>query len=130
MGELMRKQIAREQLELVVDERAGVHAIVARLMMLETEMRDAIAQSDQEVIAVVVMRRIQSARFANEIAEPLHLVRAHVQILRSIGRHVEVMLGRDLLSKRNFLEEKSRQNRRIDEHFKRYGPKVRNAALH
>ena len=75
-----------------IDEASGLHPVVTRLVMFETEMGDAVAQCHQEVIVIVVPRTIQRTRLSDQIAPCIDLRAADSEIFGAIGSHVEKML--------------------------------------
>ena len=58
--------------------------------MLETDASYLVAQQEQEIIVIVVMRPIELIRLDGEPLVHLQLLRCDVQVLRRIGEEIEM----------------------------------------
>ena len=52
-----------------VDQGALAGAVVARFVVLQSEMRDVIAEREEEVVAAVVVRAEEGAGFLDQVLE-------------------------------------------------------------
>ena len=71
MGELVRQQAAAGGVEVSVHVGALAQAVVARLMVFQTEMRHVVAQTDEEVVMMVVANAKKRAGFHPDNAQVL-----------------------------------------------------------
>ncbi len=65
----MWKQETIQNKFAVVDERLRGHAVVAGLVVFEAEVRDLVAERDEEVIRAIVAALIESAGLAHQLVE-------------------------------------------------------------
>ena len=87
----MRQQVAGGAQGIRVDQRALAGAVVARFVVLQSEVRHVIAQRVKEVIAPVVARAEERAGFLHQVLEMADQLGAGLQRAVAIGRHVQVV---------------------------------------
>ena len=87
MHELVRQQVRRVAAQVVVQPPALAAAIVARLVVLEPEVRRVIGERDQEVVMPEVLRAEQRSRLAHQRAQRRHLGIRDLQPLFRVARH-------------------------------------------
>ncbi len=119
MGHLMRQQPGVQQAIFVVDHCALGHTVVARFMMFEAEMRNLIAQRQQEVILTVVARRIERAGFRHQPLVVGNGIGRNVEGGVTVGGDIEEMLNRAFGGQRNAAEMPPGQHRRIHQRGQR-----------
>src|ERR1044071_154115 len=80
----------------IVVQRHLFHAVVARLVMLESEMRDVVAEREQPVVMAEVIRAEQRARFCFELAVVVGERRPRFNRGRAVAGDVDAMWRRIL----------------------------------
>ncbi len=90
--------------------------------MFESEMRNVIAESKNEVVVAIVPRAKQLARLGDQVGHSLLVFRTHVQRVFAVGHDVHLVMdrltrGRDV----DVAIVEARSNRRVHEQIKRDG---------
>ena len=89
--------------------------IIARFVMLETEVRDLIAEREQKMIFAIMPGAEQRARFTNELSVFLDKIGRRVQGFVAVGGDVEIMRGCRTGTEFDAPEVTSGEDRRVDE---------------
>ena len=118
---------------LIVGERASArYAVVARLMMLEAEVRDLIAERHEEVIRPIVPALVERAGLPHQPVELGDVFLRQLDLLRPVGGHVEIVLRRNLRARADLAEVPPGEHRRIDQLLEAYrleGRRLARAAI-
>src|ERR1700677_1586431 len=83
-------------------------------MMFKAEVRDLIAECYEEVIGAVVAALVESAGLAYEAVEVGDVFFGEIDLFGAVGGHIEVVLGRNLGSERDFAEVAACEKRTAD----------------
>src|SRR5205085_3211550 len=107
----------------LVNERALGHTAVVRLMMFESEVRDAVAQGEEEVIVVVVLRARERLCLLDELAHAVYELRGGFERGGAVG--CDVHLDRWLRGlERDDAEVFAREHGRVNEVRQRGGREI------
>src|SRR5262245_50686897 len=100
MDELVREQRRCELAAAVVDESALGGSIIARLVMLQAEARDVIAQRIEEVVALIMASAEEGSALLDELFVGGDLVRRHLErggaVTDEVDRVCRALAGRDV----------------------------------
>jgi hypothetical protein len=96
VGELVGEQVGVPELMGVIGEALFAHAVVGGLAVLEALAAGGVAEREQEVVLVVVVRLVHRAGFTDEVIDLSESRGTDVNILGLVGDYVEEVLGRDL----------------------------------
>ena len=72
MREFVRQQVGSLK-KLWIEKKSLFGAVVTRFVVLHAVLRQVVAQSEQKIIAAIVPRAPERARFSHELAQVLHL---------------------------------------------------------
>ena len=95
-------------------------AVVAGLVVLQPLAAHVIAQGEDEVVGLVVVRLVKCRGLAHQARERIENGRLDVDILRRVTGDIEVVLGRDLRRQWNLAEVSPGDEWRIDQHLERH----------
>src|SRR3954465_1109216 len=90
MRVLVAEQIATENACAPVGEICPALAVFTGLVMLESDAAHAIAQEQQEIVMVVVVRTVKLVGLGDELLVLLHLVGRELQVLLLVSEQVEM----------------------------------------
>ncbi len=128
---ILVRQKSRGQFPSVLfDQRALVDAAVIRFVMLQSEMRDVIAQSQQEVVIGVMPCAKQNSRLLHQVAVMFPDFFRSIERGGAVGRNIEFR-GRIFAERRqgHDFQILARDYRTIHQHGQRNGRKM-NVAAH
>ena len=120
VDELMRQEMGVDAARVLVDQRALGDAIIARLVVLQPEVRRVVAEGIEEVVLAVVRGAEQRQRLVHQPAVRREQVGCHFEGRRGIGGHVDLVRWFRLRAERHLPEEGPGQNRRIDQRRERH----------
>jgi hypothetical protein len=89
VGEFVRQQFAPRLVLVPFGEVAELDAVLARLVMLAADAAEFIADGEQEVVVLVVLRVEQLVGLLHQRAVRGDLFRRGFQLLGRIGHHVQ-----------------------------------------
>jgi hypothetical protein len=89
MDELVRKEPDHDPATVGVDQRALPAPVVARLVVLETEVRDRVAERQEKTVAPVVVRAEECVRLGHHAIVPGLLLRGHLERRLAVREHVD-----------------------------------------
>ena len=121
-GELVDQEVVWASLAGLIDKAAFLDAAVVRLMMLETEVSDVVAQRVEKMIVAIVVRAKKFLRLIDETPVVVPNFLRSFESCSAIGGNVH--LGNGILRQRNDFQKFSGDYRRIDQCRKRNGVKV------
>src|SRR5512142_3215140 len=90
MRVLVRQQVAARCSLVPLGEISWAHSVFARLVMLEADSSNYIAQEQQEIVVVVVVRLVKLVCLSRELLVFLERVGRNVQVLLLVGEHIEM----------------------------------------
>ena len=93
MHELVRQEVGRDPLQIRIDQRALLVSVVARLVMLQAEVRHVVAERVEEMIVAVVAGAEQCARLLHQILVFRDDFGTHLQGAIAVGGDVQIMGG-------------------------------------
>src|SRR6266852_3743076 len=91
MNEFMWKKGGMNSPEVTIDERVLLDAVVARLVVFQTEMSYLIAKRIEEIIVPVMVRAEERKCLQHQTLVSGDLARAHLERCLSIARNVEIL---------------------------------------
>ena len=115
MHKLVRQHAERNAPIDIINQRALSDATVVRFVMLESEVRCVIAQSQKEVIVRVMCRAKKRDRFQDDSLQRHRQLRTDLEIRRIVSRDIDLI--RRISGQRNHQEVFARKHRRVDETF-------------
>src|SRR5712691_9615687 len=119
MNKLMRQQIRAGFSEGLVQQCAFGHAVIARLMMLQSKMRDIVTECVDEVIMLIMMPAEELVRFNHQLGVVGNLSWAHLECRFAVANHIDLKRGRSAFRQLNRAKVRTRNNRRINERRER-----------
>ena len=114
---LVRQQAGRKFAGSIVDQGALIDAAVVGFVMLETEVRNVIAEGVEEVIVAVVMRAEKFLRLLDQILVVIPDFLRGIERGGAVGG--DVHFGDRILRERNNFQKFSGDDRRVDERGER-----------
>ena len=115
MVELVREQVARGDVLLPLGEEIGRGAVLAGAVVLQPDAAHLVAERDQEIVMVVVVRAVQLVHLLHQVAECLELLRFHLEVLCGVGDEVHVHRRLGARIEVETLEVLAGEDRRVDQ---------------
>src|SRR5712691_7227243 len=119
MNKLMWQQVRAGFSEGLVQQCAFGHAVITRLMMLQSKMRYIVTERVEEVIMLIMMPTEELVRFNHQLRVVGNLSRAYLECHFAITNHVDLKRGRGAAGQLDAAEVRTRNNRRIHERRQR-----------
>src|SRR3989475_6264507 len=89
MDKLVRKESREKSVAIRVEQRAFGRAVVARLVVLQAERLNVIAQGKQKIVMAVVARAEERPRFCHQLLEVGHEFGADGHPCGAVAREVQ-----------------------------------------
>ena len=112
-----------------VGEVAETDAVLARLVMLETDAREMIADRQQEIVVAVMTRTEQRSCLAHHAPVLFDLLLGRRQFRRAVGEDVEAHGRPRIVVEHHRSRVRSREQRRVDQVLERHDGKLHRIAL-
>ena len=112
---LVRQQTSHAGAQVRVDEGSFGHPVVARLVVLEAEVGDLVAERQQEVVAPVVTAAEERVGFADQLLVGSEQLGSESEARLGVAGHVEDYRRRLVRGEPHAAEVRAHEHRRIDE---------------
>ena len=121
MHVLVREQVASRSGAIPFGEEIRIVAVLAGAMVLEADVAEVIAEREQEIVVIVMMRAEQRIGLARELRVGGQGRRRMIAALGRIGHDVELHRGLSVASSGTRLKCIPGEQRRIEQRLERHG---------